>query len=211
MAQNREAGGAPPTNTYFELDLPSSWEELDLKPLTRDRSIKYLVDERVRSIPAFRAHRGEFVAYLRNVAAQAWDSGARYCAAFCQPAGDGLITGSLTVTVLPAAPGGNTTDDIVEQIQQRDSVDGEGLWSSLTHAELPGGGSGARQFGVREVRIDARGTAVRHVFMYTFVPVDSAVFLVACASPAVDLADPLLELFGSVSDTFVVRRLEAGE
>jgi hypothetical protein len=211
MSQNTRSSGVPLTNTYFAFDLPGSWEELDLKPLTRDRSIKYLVDERVRDIPEFRPHRGEFVSYLRSVAAQAWDNGARYCAAFCRPAGDGLITGSLTVTVLPAAPGGNATDDIVEQLHGRESVTGEGLWSSLTHVELPGGNAGARQFGVREVRIDGGGTAVRHVFMYTFLPVDGAVILVACASPAVDLADPLLELFGHVSDTFVVRPLEADE
>ncbi|MFT4231663.1 MAG: hypothetical protein QM606_02650 [Leucobacter sp.] len=211
MAQHRESSGIPLTNAYFSFDLPGSWEELDLKPLTRDRSIKYLVDARVRDIPEFRPHRGEFVAYLRRVAAQAWDGGARYCAAFCRPAGDGLITGSLTVTVLPSAPGDNPVEDIVEQLQQRDPAAGDGLWSSLTHVELPGGGAGARQFGVREVRIDAGGTAVKHVFMYTFLPIDGAVVMVACASPAVDLADPLLELFGHVSDTFVIRPLEAGE
>lgn len=201
----------PIENTYFEFDLPRSWDELDLKPATRDRSMKLLVDERMRDIPEFRPHRAAFVRYLRTVTEQAWDSGARYCAAFCEPAGEGIITGSLTVTVLPAPTSGSGTDDIVEQLQQGKLDTVEGTWSSLTHIELASGVEGARQFGVRELQIDSRGTPVRHVFMYTFLPFEGSVFLVACASPAADLADPLFELFGHISDSFGLRTLEPNE
>jgi hypothetical protein len=44
------------------------------------------------------------------------------------------------------------------------------------------------------------------VFTNTYVPTTTAVLLVAGVSPAVDLADPLLQLFAKVSDSLTVHQ-----
>lgn len=78
----------------------------------------------------------------------------------------------------------------------------------MTTETLPGAGPSVRVFGVQSVQIDKHGTQAVVVFMQTYVPLDNAVLLVACASPAVDVADSILELFASVSNSLVLTKDE---
>ena len=197
----------PETKTIFELSIPSFWNELDVRPATRDRAIRTVVEERLAQVPQLHPRRSEIVRYYRDLVRDAWDSGARYCASFVAPAGDGFLMGALTVNVLPAVPqmgGVSALDAIVDQVHEVPSAQGAGLWRSVTTETLAGAGPAVRSFGVQSVQIDKLGTQATAVFMQTYVPVPNAVLLVACASPAVDVADSILELFASVSDSLVL-------
>jgi hypothetical protein len=111
--------------------------------------------------------------------------------------------------VLPPVPGGpgeSGLDSLIEQVQETQSQQDSGLWRSMTTQTLEGAGDVVRAFGVQQAQIDKNGTSAKFVFMHTFVPLDNAVLLVACASPAVDVADTILELFGSVTDSLVVTK-----
>lgn len=196
----------PTASCLFELAIPPSWTPIELRPAYRDRAIADAVYERSRGLPELRAARASLTAYVRDVAARAWEGGARYCAVFAEPAGEGLVLGSLTVTLLPELSdrGGGGFEDLIERVQGLAVEPRDGTWSSLTCTDIAGTRPCARQFGIREAVVSAKGMSVRHVFMHTFVPVTGGVLLVACASAATDLADPLLELFARVSDTLAV-------
>ena len=201
----------PETKTIFELTIPSFWSELDVRPATRDRAIRTVLEERLAEVPQLHPRRSEIVRYYRDLVRDAWDNGARYCASFVAPAGDGFLMGALTVNILPSAPplaGGSTLDAVVEQVQEDQGAQGAGVWRSVTTETLPGAGPAVRVFGAQSVQIDKHGTQAVVVFMQTYVPLDNAVLLVACASPAVDVADSILELFASVSNSLVLTKDE---
>lgn len=187
----------------FSLAIPASWYELDLNPRTRNKSISETIYQRTLEVPQLRDLRSELTSYLRKLAAQAWDNGARFCAAFAMPVGDGLIMGAFTVTLLPAAPnsGGDPLENVIEELNKEEPSRAEGLWKQMSAVELPEIGMVARQFGVENTQIDAKGTYVKHVFMHTFITRPEGVVLISASSPAVDLSDQLFELFAMVSDT----------
>jgi len=200
------------TNVAFSLRVPPSWQEIDLAPRTRDGSARDFVMRRLAEQPALYPHRTDLTRNVRNLARRAHDSGALYLAVFAESAHESIVPGSVTVTLLPHAPGSHGRDDpleaVVEQLREIPQPDGDGEWRSLTSVEVTGHGHAARTYGVEEVEIDG-GVVVWNVLMRTFVPVPSGVLLVMCASPALDLADPLLELFSVVSDTLEITRQDA--
>ncbi|MEV7971607.1 hypothetical protein [Cellulomonas sp. NPDC089187] len=194
----------------FGITVPPSWEEIDLRPLTRDAAVRHMVDKRVQEAPELREHRTEMVRFLRNTVAQAWDSGAKFCAVFSEPAGEGVIPGTLTVTFLPPAParpGEAMVDAITDQLQQSPAPAGEGVWQTLTMTELSQAGTAVQVYGVRDIDLNHEGYQVRAVVMNTFIPTDAGVLLVAGTSPALDVADALFELFAAVTDTLTLHAL----
>lgn len=205
------ASAGPAPTDAFGLRVPPSWQEVDLRPRTRDAAVVDLVNRRVAEVPELREHRTELVRFLRNLASQAWDGGARYCAMFAEPAGDGIIPGALTVTALPRPPAGSgesVVDAIVDQLQRTPGpAAGGDTWRSVTTTELPETGPAVQVFGVQDVELNDSGYQLRAVVMQTFVPTDTGVLLVAGTSPAVDLAEPLLEMFSAVTGTLTLHRL----
>jgi hypothetical protein len=194
----------------FWLPLPEGWEELDIRPATRDRSLSLFVQDRLRDVPRLRPHRADLVAYLRNLARSAWDNGARFCGMFVVGDEEGLVPGSVTVSILPEAPsrGAGALDSIVDELQTVEDTTGEGAWWQTTMVDIPAAGRGVRSYGVRPVEVPDRTTAVPMVLMHTYIPFDGGVVLVACGSPAVHAAEPLLELFDVVTERF---RFQVGE
>ena len=196
----RDAGRA----AAFALSVPDTWFELDLRPATRDDSAKRLVDERARQQPELWEHRSDLVRVLRRQARDAWEAGAVSCSCFVLVVGEQIIPGSLTVSVIPPPPAGSALDNIAELLTVREAaVDGD-PWMQRTTVELPDAGRAVRSQGVADVRLPGGG-ALRTIIMQTFVPLDAErVLLVAGASPALDLVEPLLELFEAVTSTLVL-------
>ena len=189
---------------FFALKLPDSWFQLDLRPSTRDDSAKRLVDERARSQPDLWKHRSDLVRVIRRQAREAWETGALYCAGFALVVGDQIIPGSLTVSVIPPPPAGSALDSIAQLLPARDpDADGD-PWMQRRAVQLPDAGPAVRSQGVADVRLPGGGV-LRTIIMQTFVPLDAErILLVAATSPALDLVEPLLELFDAVTSTLLV-------
>ncbi|WIB67816.1 hypothetical protein DEI93_01885 [Curtobacterium sp. MCBD17_035] len=191
---------------HFAITVPRTWFELPVRPEHRDDAISALVQERVGDQPTLREHRTEIVRILRRFARSAWDSGARYCAAFAEPSDDGIVSGALTVSMLPA-PGGDddpltALTDRVAMLADRDSGDDEAARAHVDLHDLPRVGRVPRTWGISRI-VDPSGQRSFPVAtMQTFVPMDDQVALVSVASPAVDLAEALFDLFEAVTDTF---------
>jgi hypothetical protein len=197
--------GDLPSGSAFSIRLPASWFELDVRPATRDASIATAVTERIAAQPELREHRTALARVLRSQARDAWEAGAVYCACFAMAIEDAVIPGSLTISVIPPPPGGSGIDAIAADLPVREPTDDGEPWRSRRVVRLAGGLSAARSEGVQDVLLPGGSGAVRVVTMQTFLPVDAErVILVAAASPAVDLAEPLLELFDAVTSTFTL-------
>lgn len=185
---------------HFAITVPRSWFELPVEPERRDDRISALVQERIEDQRELWDHRTEIVRALRRFARSAWDSGARYCAAFAEPSEDGIVSGALTVTVLPAPEaGGDPLDALTDHVA---ALGGDDDGMHVDVHEVPRVGRVPRVWGVSTVQApDGRGS-FDVVLMQTFVPAGDQVALVSVSSPATDLAEPLYELFETVTDTF---------
>jgi hypothetical protein len=190
------------TPAGFALTVPDSWFELDVRPATRDATIKMLVEQRIHDQPELWEHRGELVKLLRRQARDAWESGSVYCACFVMVVEETLIPGAVTVSVIPPPPGGAVLDSIVESLPSKDPA-GEGdPFSMRSVVELEGIGRVARSQGITDVELPGGGW-MRSIVMQTFVPIDrDRLILIGAASPALDLIEPLFDLFDAVSATF---------
>ena len=205
-----EASPASALPVAFTLSIPDSWFELDVRPATRDDSIKTLVESRVRAQPELWEHRSELVKVLRRQARDAWDSGAVYCACFVLVLEESVIPGSITVSVIPPPPAGSSVDAIAEQLPTQEAHEEGGTWMSRSMVELGGIGRVPRSQGVADIPLPGGTGWIRTIVMHTFVPVDAErLLLVAAASPALDLVEPLLELFDAVTSTLTLVRDDA--
>ncbi|MFJ4076504.1 hypothetical protein [Curtobacterium sp. NPDC089991] len=185
---------------HFAITVPRSWFELPVEPERRDDRISALVQERIEDQRELWDHRTEIVRALRRFARSAWDSGARYCAAFAEPSEDGIVSGALTVTVLPAPEAGG--DQLAALTDHVAALGGDDDGMHVDVHEVPRVGRVPRVWGVSTVQApDGRGS-FDVVLMQTFVPAGDQVALVSVSSPATDLAEPLYELFETVTDTF---------
>lgn len=188
---------------HFALTVPRTWFELSVRPERRDDDISALVTSRMTDHPQLREHRTEIVRILRRFARSAWDSGARYCAAFAEPSEDGIVSGALTVTMIPGPEaGGDALEELTARVASLADRSDDGTYTNVDIHELPRVGRVPRTWGVTDVEVpDGRGQ-LRSVMMQTFVPVGTEVALISVSSPATDLAEVLFDLFETVTDTF---------
>ncbi|MFD0070474.1 hypothetical protein ACFVJ9_57760, partial [Streptomyces sp. NPDC127574] len=85
----------------FRIKVPESWWEFDVRPESRDDSIRRMVAERIDERPELAQYRDTYTTFLRKAAADAWKSGALYCGCMAESfGGDTPITGSVTVSIV---------------------------------------------------------------------------------------------------------------
>jgi len=197
----------------FSLAIPPSWSELDLRPATRDRSIANIVQDRYRDVPQLREHRADMAAYLRDTARAAWDVGCRYCGVFVEAADDGIVPGSVTVSILPTPPatGGSALDDIVTQLHTIGTAHNTTYWTRTSTVALKHAGDAARTWGIQPLQLSPRQDPVPIALMNTYVPLHGGVALISAGSPAAEIADTLFDLFDAVTDTFRLHTLPEGD
>jgi hypothetical protein len=76
---------------------------------------------------------------------------------------------------------------------------------SRSTVALPAIGRVARSQGVTDVPIPGGSGWIRTTVMHTYVPIDGdRLLLLAAGSPAIDLTEPLLELFDAVTSTLTL-------
>ncbi|MFE1286646.1 hypothetical protein [Streptomyces sp. NPDC058751] len=197
----------------FRIKVPESWWEFDVRPESRDDSIRRMVRERIEGKPELARHRDTYTGFLRKAAADAWKSGALYCGCMAESfGGDTPITGSVTVSIvggrdrngepLPTDP-----QAVVAQLAVREAKKEGDAWRKVTTVEIPGVGPAARTYGIEDIAVpdDSLGRTVRAVLMQTFIPVpgqEGKVALVAGSSQVLDLADSFFDIFDAVTSTF---------
>jgi hypothetical protein len=192
----------------YTIRVPGSWFEVDVRPATRAASAADLVNARITQLPELRERRADIVRLIRRQAADAWDSGAVYCAVMAEPVADGLLPASITVSFVagPADARSDAEDrlgPLLAPLTPRPPKGEDDPWTEVATLELPEAGPAARSYGVEDVE-DGQGRAVRVVTMQTFVPLRDVnrVAIVSCSSPAVEVAPALLDVFDAISSTF---------
>lgn len=197
----------------FRIKVPETWWEFDVRPESRDDSIRRMVNERLREHPELAPHRDTYVSFLRKAAADAWKSGALYCGCMAESfGGETPITGSVTVSLV----GGRTskgdplpTDPaaIAAQLAVKEAKKPGDSWRKVTTVEIPGVGPAARTYGIEDIPVpgDELDRTIRAVLMQTFIPVpgqEGKVALVAGSSQVLDLADSFFDIFDAITTTF---------
>ncbi|MFC6066478.1 hypothetical protein [Streptomyces ochraceiscleroticus] len=195
----------------FHIKVPKSWWEFDIRPASRDDTIRQLVNERVRRRPELAEYRDVFSSFLRKAARDAWQSGALYCGCMAESFGGAApVTASVTVSVI-----GAQTDDgeilptdpqlIAQQISPRKAKREGDAWREVTTVEIPQVGPVARTHGVEDITVPGDERTVRAVLMQTFIPVpeqQGTVALVSGSSQVLDLADSFFDMFDAITSTF---------
>ncbi|WP_330290453.1 hypothetical protein [Streptomyces sp. NBC_00576] len=205
-AQTVERGG-------FRIKVPESWWEFDVRPESRDDSIRRMVDERVRQRTELAQYRDTYTAFLQKAAADAWKSGALYCGCMAESfGGDTPITGSVTVSMVggrtqDGAPLSNDPAAIAAQLAVKEAKRVGDSWRKVTTVDIPGVGPAARTYGVEDIAVpgDELGRTIRAVLMQTFIPVpgqEGKVALVAGSSQVLDLAESFFDIFDAITSTF---------
>jgi hypothetical protein len=209
------SGPALGSDVGFSLRVPPNWFELDVHPATREESIRNLVRSRIAAVPELRERRSEISKLLRDQAAAAWDAGAVYCAAMAEAVLDGVLPASVTVFLLPGPLGARSDEPdrvaaLLPMLQPKEATDADDTWTRVSTLELPEVGSAVRTAGVEELEPEP-GRKIRVVQMQTFVPIRDVnrVLLISCSSPAIAVAEGLLDLFEALTGT--LRLIDSGE
>ncbi|MER5397753.1 hypothetical protein [Streptomyces sp. NPDC002599] len=197
----------------FRIKVPESWWEFDVRPESRDDSIRRMVSERIEGRPELARHRDTYIGFLRKAAADAWKSGALYCGCMAESfGGDTPITGSVTVSIVggrsrTGEPLPTDPQAIAGQLAVREAKKEGDAWRKVTTVEIPGVGPAARTYGIEDIVVpdDSLQRTIRAVLMQTFIPVpgqEGKVALVAGSSQVLDLADSFFDVFDAVTSTF---------
>ncbi|MFI7138839.1 hypothetical protein ACIBQ5_14070 [Streptomyces massasporeus] len=197
----------------FRIKVPESWWEFDVRPDSRDDSIRRMVSERVRQRPELEQHRGTYVDFLQKAAADAWKSGAMYCGCMAENfGGDTPITGSVTVSLVGGRnergePLSNDPAVIAGQLAVKEAKREGDSWRKVTTVDIPGVGPAARTQGIEDIAVpgDALNRTIRAVLMQTYIPVpgqEGKVALIAGSSQVLDLADSFFDIFDAITSTF---------
>jgi hypothetical protein len=197
----------------FRIKVPESWWEFDVRPESRDDSIRRMVSERVRQRPELEQYRDAYVDFLQKAAADAWKSGAMYCGCMAESfGGDTPITGSVTVSLVGGRnergePLSNDPSVIASQLAVKEATREGDSWRKVTTVDIPGVGPAARTHGVEDIEVpgDALNRTIRAVLMQTYIPVpgqEGKVALVAGSSQVLDLADSFFDIFDAITSTF---------
>ncbi|RZB17733.1 hypothetical protein StrepF001_18050 [Streptomyces sp. F001] len=197
----------------FRIKVPESWWEFDVRPESRDDSIRRMVSERVEQHPELAKYRDTYMAFLRKAATDAWKSGALYCGCMAESFGSETpITGSVTVSLV----GGRTRDGeplstdpaaIAAGLSAKEAKKAGDSWRKVTIVDIPGVGPAARTYGIEDVVVpdDALNRTIRAVLMQTYIPVpgqEGKAALVAGSSQVLDLADSFFDIFDAITSTF---------
>ncbi|MGW0865555.1 hypothetical protein [Streptomyces sp. NPDC002611] len=197
----------------FRIKVPESWWEFDVRPESRDDSIRRMVSERVQQRPELEQYRGTYVDFLQKAAADAWKSGALYCGCMAENfGGDTPITGSVTISLVGGRnergePLSNDPSAIASQLADKEAKREGDSWRKVTTVDIPGVGPAARTHGIEDIAVpgDALNRTIRAVLMQTYIPVpgqEGKVALVAGSSQVLDLADSFFDIFDAITSTF---------
>jgi hypothetical protein len=188
----------------FTLRVPDSWYEFDVWRATRTGDLARRLDARIAETPGLARYRRPLLKMLREAGREADRQGALFCAVMLEPVEDaGRLVATAMVFQTDGAPDRreNTVDTIAGQVSAQAPAEGSPAWRQVEVVEIPAGRA------VRLRGVDAADPDLGRpdgVVMQTLLPIpdDGGVVNVVLTSPQVSLAEPMLELFAAISDTF---------
>jgi hypothetical protein len=186
------------------LRVPQAWHEFDVWRATRTGDLARELDVRIGHTPELRRYRRPLLKMLREAARRAERHGALFCAVLLDPVED---AGRLVATAMVFQTDGtadradSSVDVIAAQVSGYAASDGSPAWRQVEVVEIPVGRA-VRLRGVEAA--DPDEPTPEAVVMQTLVPVPDGrgVVNVVLTSPQVALAEPMLDLFEAISDTF---------
>ncbi|QKW06514.1 hypothetical protein HUT18_08965 [Streptomyces sp. NA04227] len=206
-------GSAAPGDVIgINIQVPSAWYEFDVHPATVNRSIREAVAERVREKPELAGYQADLVRTLKKVAREARKNNVVYSGSMCEIVDSEPMVASVTVSVTEAvnettgerAPTGlDTLMAVLEPMAPgRRPTD---PWRRVSAVDLPEAGAAARTEGIEDLEIPDDDRSYRAVMMQTFVPFPGSspkVAVISASTPQLALAEPMLQLFGLITNTF---------
>lgn len=188
----------------FTLQVPETWIEFDIWRANRSGLLKRMLDERLIENPELVPHRRALLKLLREVAEEAEQNGAVFCAAMLDGAGDGgVLAATVMVFHTDGAPDAadNTVEAMAAQVSAHEPTDASPAWRRVEVVDLPAG-RGVRVYGL-EAATSAGRPPLEGVVMQTLLPVpgEAGVLNVVLSSPQSALAEEMLELFEAISRT----------
>lgn len=201
--------GAP---TGFTLRVPDAWYEFDVWRATRTGDLARELDARIGQTAELARYRRPLLKMLREAARSADRQGALFCAVMLEPVEDaGRLVASGMVFHTDGAPDPdvNTVETIASQVSAHAATEGSPAWRQVEVVEIPAGRA-VRLRGVESA--DPAEPTPESVVMQTLLPVPGGrgVVDVVLTSPQVHLAEPMLDLFEAISDTFAWTTTEDG-
>jgi hypothetical protein len=128
---------------------------------------------------------------------------------------DGVLPASVTAFMLPGPLGARSDEPdriaaLLPMLQPKEAKDADDTWTRVSLLELPEAGHAVRTAGVEDLEPEP-GRKIRVVQMQTFVPIPDVnrVLLISCSSPAVAVAEGLLDLFDALTGT--LRLIDSAE
>ncbi|MEU6853725.1 hypothetical protein ABZ901_27835 [Actinacidiphila alni] len=212
MTAAARAASAPSPVRGVHILVPGAWYEFDIHPATRDAAIRDVVRARVQDRPELAEARTSLVRILGRVAEQAWQAGVVYFGAMAEVDEDSPLTASLTIMVVEpdeddqSRTGGGRPASLMAALKPvaRGSRPTD-PWRRVRLVELPQAGGAARSEGIDDIELPDDDRTARMVLMQTFVPFpdgDPRVAVISATTSQLALAEPMLELFDGITETF---------
>jgi hypothetical protein len=196
---------SPPAPVGFTVRVPPSWIEFDLWRATHSGLIKRLLDERLAEAPELEPYRGALSKLVREMADEAIRQGAVFCATMLDRDGDaGVLAATLMVFHTEGAPDAddNTVEAIAGQVNAHAPSEASPTWRRVEIVDLPAGRA-VQVHGIEVASSSGRPT-LEGVVMQTLLPMprEAGVLNIVLSSPQTAIAEPMLDLFRAITDTF---------
>lgn len=202
----------PGASSGFLITVPFPWSEFDIHPAVRDKNIREVVRSRVRANPELAHQERDLAKALRKLCRTAWQEGVVYCGSLAELIdGEVPLVANITVALVRARDKDGTalsTSPIAIMTSVDEIPKGKrptDPWRQVVLVDLPEAGPAARTQGIEDIDLPDTARPMRVVMMQTFVAVpgtDEMVAVITGLTPQLELADPMLELFGLITDTF---------
>ncbi|OZG50594.1 hypothetical protein BOCO_0194 [Bombiscardovia coagulans] len=192
---------------HFSLDIPSDWECMELSRQGRRKYAQQKATEVVEKFPSLSIYQKKLEDTLYKELTSSWSMGVRYGASMSTPTTDGLLSASVTVSVLPEPPRRDdisTFDAIVATIHENDDESQGDDESDISQVVLPQAGKAIRVLGHRVFRPNGVSKAVPYSVFQTYLPYAGRVVLVMGMTFCTDVEDLLFELFELITSTLTV-------
>jgi len=176
---------------------PGDWNDLDLDPTTRHRSIRRAVRRAATHDPSIEGRSAQLIAMLDGVARRAYDSGAFYCSSLVLGSVRDLLVANVLMQISPddaesAAPSAPAAD-VCSGLAAAVSCDPDWAGADVSVVDLPLVGPAVR------VAVVAGGVCVRYLVP---VPGSSRQIVLTFTSPCPPYVAALIELFDTMAASF---------
>lgn len=192
----------------FSMDIPADWKVMDFSRRGRQDYAKEQSMRIIEQVPALHIYRKKLEDTLFKELTSSWAMGVRYGASLAVPTTDGLLSASITVSVLPPPPGQENVsvfDAIAATVHQNDEESSGDSESDISQVSIPEAGMALRVLGHRVLRPQEASQGVKYSIFQTYVPFGGRIVLVMGQTFCMDVETQLFELFDLITGTLSLR------